>query len=59
MVSTRTYYRECGIELLPFLRDQRDWEQLIYVLESFARSVPASSPMMSQQFIEMEGLLND
>ena len=28
MVSMRTYYRECGIELLPFLKDQRGWEQL-------------------------------
>ena len=59
MVSMRTYYRECGIELLPFLRDQEDWKQLVYVLESFARSVPASSLMVSQQFREMEDLLND
>ena len=59
MVSTRTYYRGCGIELLPFLRDQRDWEQLICVLESFARAVPASSPTVLQEFREMEGLLND
>jgi hypothetical protein len=58
MVNTRTYYRECGIELIPFLRDRADWMQLVYVLESFARSVPASPRMMSQQDKEMEDLLH-
>jgi len=58
MVSMRTYYRECGIELLPFLKDQRGWEQLIDVLEAFARSVPASGPVVLQEFKEMEALLN-
>ena len=59
MVNTRRYYRECGIELLPFLRDQEDWTQLVYVLEAFARSVPASSLTVLQQFREMEDLLNE
>ena len=59
MVSMRTYYRECGIELLPFLKDQAGWGQLINVLESFGHSVPASQPMVLQEFKEMEALLND
>ena len=59
MISMRTYYRECGIELLPFLKDQEGWGQLINVLESFGHSVPASQPMVLQEFKEMEALLND
>ena len=58
MVNMRTYYRDCGIDLLPFLKDQEGWEQLLYVLESFGRSVPASSPAVLQQFKEMEALLD-
>ena len=34
------YYRECGIELIPFLRDNLDWDQLIDVLEKL-RAAPA------------------
>jgi hypothetical protein len=58
MVSMRTYYRECGVELLPFLKDQRGWDQLIDVLETFGRLVPASSPLLLQEFKDMEALLN-
>ena len=58
MVSMRTYYRECGIELLPFLKDQKGWGQLIIVLESFGHSVPASKPLVLQELKEMEALLN-
>lgn len=58
MVSMRTYYRECGIELVPFLKDHGGWEQLISVLEAWAKSVPASAPLVSQQFKEMESLLD-
>ena len=58
MVNMRTYYHECGIQLMPFLKDHRGWAQLIDVLESFARSVPASTLTVLQQFKEMEALLN-
>ena len=58
MVSMRTYLRDCGIELLPFLKDQRSWEQLIDVLEAFARLAPASGPVVLQELKEMEALLN-
>ena len=59
MRSLKRYYlRECGIQLIPFLRDQRDWDQLLEVLEEFARLAPASAPMYLQEFKEMEDLLN-
>ena len=58
MVSLRTYYRECGIHLIPFLRDQEGWDQLFHVLESFGQSVPASSTAVLQEFQEMGALLD-
>lgn len=60
MRSLKQYYlRECGIQLIPFLRDQRDWDQLLEVLKEFARLAPASAPMYLQEFKEMGDLLND
>lgn len=59
MRSLRRYYLDqCGIELIPFLRDRKDWDQLLDVLDAFARQAPASVPMYLQEFKEMEGLLN-
>ena len=39
------YLSECGIQLIPFLRDEKDWDQLLYVLEHFAKTIPASEPL--------------
>ena len=58
MMSMRTYYRDCGVELLPFLKDQDGWGQLITVLESFSHSMPTSRPMMLQEFKDMAALLD-
>lgn len=58
MVNLSSYYRECGIHLIPFLMDQDGWNQLVYVLESFGQSVPASSTAVLQEFKEMEALLD-
>ena len=59
MRSLKQYYlRECGIQLIPFLRDQKDWDQLLDVLKEFARLAPASAPMYLQEFKEMGDLLN-
>jgi hypothetical protein len=52
------YYAECGIELIPFLRDQKDWDQLIDVVEEFARLAPAGAPLNVQVLKDMEALLN-
>lgn len=55
--SLTNYYAECGIELVPFLRDEKDWDQLIEVLEEFARIAPAGSPLTIQVLKDMEALL--
>ena len=55
---TRYYLSECGIQLLPFLRDQNDRMQLLNVLEHYAEHMPASELMYLQEFREMEGLLD-
>ena len=56
--SLSNYYAECGIELIPFLRDQKDWDQLIDVLEEYAQLSPAGAPLNVQVLKEMETLLN-
>jgi hypothetical protein len=53
------YYQECGIRLLPFLRDQKDWHQLIEVIEDFACRAPAADPMRLQKLVDMEDLLDE
>ena len=44
MLSLASYYQECGIRLIPFLRDHKDWHQLIDVIEDFARCAPHQTP---------------
>jgi hypothetical protein len=57
MRSMTQYYAQCDIELLPFRRDQRDWGQLIEVLEEFADAMPAKSALGLQKQMDMENLL--
>ncbi len=58
--SMETYYlRECGIQLIPFLRDHKDREQLLDVLENFAQRMPASAPLVLQQAQVLEDLARD
>jgi hypothetical protein len=54
-----SYYQDCGIKLLPFLRDTKNWHQLIDVIEDFARRAPASDPLKLQKLVDMEKLLNE
>ncbi len=56
--SLENYYAECGIKLIPFLRDDKDWDQLIDVLEEYARLAPAGAPLNVQVLKDMEALLN-
>ena len=57
--TLKSYYlSECGIELIPFLLDDKNWEQLLDVLEQFAQRIPASAPMVLKKAQEMEDLLN-
>lgn len=58
MRSMSQYYAQCDIELLPFRRDQRDWAQLIEVLEEFANAIPAKSALGLQKQMDMEGFLD-
>ena len=58
--SMETYYlHECGIQLIPFLRDQKDRDQLLDVLEEFAQRMPASGPLVLQQVQVLEDLARD
>ena len=59
MAGMRRYYRECGIELIPFLKDAKDWWQLVDVLGEFGRLMPASNLAVLQELKDMEGLLGD
>jgi hypothetical protein len=53
------YLHECGIQLIPFLRDQKDRDQLLDVLEDFAQRMPASGPLVLQQVQVLEDLARD
>ena len=56
---TRYFLEECGIQLIPFLRDYKDWDQLLDVLEAFAQAAPASKVDYVQEFIDMKDMLDD
>jgi hypothetical protein len=58
MRSMKLYYSQCDIELIAFRRDQRDWQQLIEVLEAFAAAMPANTPLGLQKQVDMEALLD-
>ena len=53
------YLNECGLELLPFSRDYNDYDQLIDVLEEFAREMPSKAPMVIDQARRMQELLRE
>jgi hypothetical protein len=58
MLSLKRYYlNECGIQLVPFLRDQKDWDQLLDVIEEFAQNAPVKDVIQLQEFNDMEALL--
>jgi hypothetical protein len=57
--TLKSYYRDqCGIELIPFLLDNKNWGQLVDVLEQFAQRVPVSAPGVLLKAQEMEDWLN-
>ena len=51
------FLRECGVQLLPYLKDERDWDQLLNVLEVFAQEIPVGKTLKVQQYQDMEALL--
>lgn len=58
MKSMTQYYKQCDIQLLPFRKDQRDFRQLVEVLEEFAAQIPVAPLMTQQKLTEMEALLD-
>jgi hypothetical protein len=58
MKSLKRYYAsECGVELMPFCRDERDWDQLVDVLEHLAQQLPVGALLNLQKRAELRGLL--
>lgn len=52
------YLRDCGIQLIPFLRDKRNWHQLLDVIEEYASLIPTNDPLVVQELLDMGDLLN-
>jgi hypothetical protein len=59
MRSLTQYYKQCDIQLLPFRKDQRDWHQLLEVLDDFAKVIPAGELVNLQKLKEMESFLDE
>ena len=57
--SLTRYYRDCGIELIPFRLDELNWRQLIDVVDDFARQIPTGQPLLLEKFREMDALLDE
>lgn len=57
--TLKRYYLENGIGLIPFSRDERDWDQLIEEVNKLAQLMPAAELNKIERLIEMEALLND
>ncbi|MBI4450266.1 SIR2 family protein [Candidatus Uhrbacteria bacterium] len=57
--SLEGYYNQCGIGLLPFLKDHKGHEQLLDVIEDFVARAPAAPLMLADEFQEMERWLDD
>jgi aryl-alcohol dehydrogenase-like predicted oxidoreductase len=56
--SLESYFRQFGIGLLPFSRDERDWDQLGVVIKYLAREIPLGPPLILPKRLEMEELLS-
>jgi len=58
--SMEQYYRrECGIQLIPFLRDQKNHDQLIEVIEHFSKKMPAKEPLLLELGYQLEQLAGE
>lgn len=54
--SLEHYFRQFGIGLLPFSRDERNWDQLVEVIDHFARELSPGPPLTLTKRHEMEEL---
>ncbi len=55
--SLESYFRQFRIGLLPFSRDERDWNQLAEVIRYFATEIPPGPALALPARLEMEALL--
>jgi hypothetical protein len=56
--SLESYFRQFGVGLLPFSRDEHDWDQLVMVIEYLAREIPSGPPLTLPKRLDMEELLS-
>lgn len=56
--SLDNYFRQFGIGLLPFSRDERDWGQLAKVIKHLATEIPPGPALDLPARLEMEELLS-
>jgi len=56
--SLELYYYGFGVRLLPFSRDDRDWDQLITVIDYLAGEISPGPPLALSKRFEMEELLS-
>ena len=59
MLHLQGYYKQCGIGLIPFRKDEKGRDQLLDVLDHFGAQAPAAPLMLADRFREMEGWLHD
>lgn len=53
------YFAECGVTLLPFRKNERGWDQLVWVMEYLAEQLPVRAILDIEERKEMEGLLDE
>lgn len=51
------YFSRFGVSLIPFSRDECDWDQLVNVVDALASALPSGTPLSLPKLREMEGLL--
>lgn len=53
------FKNQCGVTLIPFLRDTNNYAQLIDVIEYFAREIPVATMLNVERRTYMDGLLEN
>ena len=55
--SLKEYFAKFGVELIPFSRDENNWDQLAKVIEYLALELKIGNPLAVATLQEMKGLL--
>ena len=55
--SLKVYFAKFGVELIPFSRDENNWDQLANVIEYLALELTIGNPLAVATLQEMKGLL--